>query len=530
MNSMSGILIFFLLVYLSVGTISHAEKSGFIPLSENSKSVEKVLELGQQALQKGQNDLAQDYFMQAYQHGMSLDSLYYFLAEAAFGKCSYDTAMAFNLTIRTPAFQPMRNMVLQQRYKLYSIAGLSIEAAQLRDSLPQKLIPEENRIPQWDLKWSSGYDRENYFTAYDYPFSQSPEGLNSTGWLFKQQGNLLWPLLSPKRFPLSSGVGYEIGKNYYYDSLDYRINLKFKVEHIWDSLSLTLAGQMGQVTSIGHVYSYRTEISYLNISEERLMLANAGIESEYNSHGDKRFTSGWLTWYHDGFLQKGKGFAWLFSFFGVQVDQAVEKIPLLYVDDVSKPRPTHFKDNQFQDSIPYQKITAYQLYTNDPGSISSAISPQSFISIFPNLSYTHPLYWNWIGEINSGYALTIYPKSYTWLEAKIPQSASSTAAQSFRSLVLNQVDGKYYSSLLRVENGGIKEYYSSSSALHKIKKRIDQRAQIGFNLKRSLMNWGYLTLEFNMFRTWSNLSQDAAIWIPHKEYSAAVKWNKSWGS
>ncbi len=469
--------------------------------------------------------------MESRRLGMSQDSLYYFLAETALSKYTYDTAMAFNFSMRPKPKGPFREMMLKQRYRLYVLAGLKEDAARLRDSLAEVLVAAKpNRNPALDFKLSSGYGRENNVAAHSYPFDQDLGRFQSEGWVLRNQAGLLWPLPLPGRIPWSAGLGYDVGKSYFKDSLDYRTSVTLKADELWKNVSLAMSGQVGRIAGAGTVFSYKVESSFLSLSTSGLTYANGGYETEWVPDGRRRFDAFWASLYHDRSLRKGRGFSYTLSATGIRMDPVLqeEQVKVIYVGDVTQAKPTHYRDSSFQDTLPKNSIATNAQYFAATGTRAETTrSPQGLLALLPSLAYNFPLFWGFVGEAGGGYVLTIYPEAYSWEEASLPEALRNAPAD-LRALAMNKADGRLYGAALVAENGGLREYYGTQPLARREEQRIDQQAQASVTLRRPLRGWGSISLEGGVKRTWSTLSGMAPIWIPAWESGLSLKWSRNW--
>lgn len=490
-------------------------------------------EAGMRDLQETRYDGALDHFMKAYAQGMSEDSLCYFLAETAFRKSAYDTAMAFNLTIPTPAAGAFRKQILMQRYRLYVQTGLHGDALMLADSIPLKTRPgrEKGSHKSFDVRLSGGYFHEDNHAARLYPFSYDLGTFMSEGMQYKNQARLLWPLFKAGKSPWSAGTEYEVVKSYAKDSLDYRIGMSLKADDLpFESASVTLSGELGKITGTGFISAYKLESSYLVFSAKAITMIQGGYETEWTGSWERRFDGFWLSYYHDRSLRTGKGFHYSVSVSGIRVDPVRDRNnqPMMYVDDVEKPKPVHYKDATYRDSVPSRGIAAYLQYTTATSlqEITST-SPQGFIIALPVVGFSFPLPWKLSGDVSGIYGLTVYPQGYRWTEAPTPPQFSQ-AAGDFRGLALNKADGEKYAAVLVRENGGFSEYYGPDPAEEKTIRRIDNQLGGEIGLRRRWGGWGALSLEANLKRNGSTLSGTAPVWIPAWNYGAALRWSRGW--
>lgn len=498
---------------------------------QSQDSYQKVAFDGVKALLAGESDSALDLFMQANRLGMSKDSLYYFLSESAFSHSAYDTALAFNLAIGTPGKGALRESVLDQRFRIYAKAGLEKDASAVADSLAVKPKPPPRRDHEFNLRFSSGYFRENDYSSTLYPFGSDLGGFRTDGAQFRNRAQLLWPLFKTGKAPWSGGVEYDMVKSYAKDSLDYRAGLMLKADELLnEGLSLSVSAEIGNVSGTGLVSSYKFEASFLSFSGEGITMIQGGAESERTDAWENRFSGVWASFYRDRSLANGRGFNYSLSVSGIVVDpiRQSEMQDVIYVDDVGRERPTHFSDSTFKDTLAANSRSTFLQYTSNKGSNSFAtVSPQGFLTALPNLGYSFPLPFSLSGEIGAHYMFTVFPQPYAWSQAPLPAGFAGSAG-GFRGLALNRADGRRYAALLIQQDGGFREVYGPSPVRRVERVRVDQQAGADLSLRRRLARWGTLILDGTVKRNWSTVSGIAPIWIPKWEMGAAMKWSKGW--
>ncbi|MEO6097835.1 MAG: hypothetical protein ABIW76_20135 [Fibrobacteria bacterium] len=486
---------------------------------------------GALALEENRPDTALELFMEAQRRGMSKDSLYYFLAEAALTHSALDTAMAFNLSIHPPKEGPFRESVLNQRYRLYTQTGLSKDAEAIADSLLNKPTRVSKKNHEFNILFSSGYNREDNYSATDYPFGTDLGGFLSKGPQYRNRAQLLWPLLQTWKIPWSGGIEYDLIKSYAKDSLDYRVGLILKADNFfYEGVTLAFAPELGKITGTGLVSAYKIESSYLSLSEIYITMIQGGFESEWNSDWGNRFSGFWVSFYQDRSLRTGRGINYSLSLSGILVDPVHEANTqkVLYVDDVTKSKPTHYRDSSFQDTLPSNGISTFLRYTSNTGlSQSSTLSPQGVLTFLPTFGYSFPLPFSFSCEIGSMYALNVYPNDYEWTEAALPDSFAAASA-GFRGFAKNKTDGKEYAAVIIQENGGFQEHYGQSPASAKTRLRIDHQLGADFSLRRKLSKWGTISIDGMAKRNWSTLAGSTPIWIPRWDLGVAFKWRRGW--
>ncbi len=497
-------------------------------IPENSSPGTLVTQ-GLRALDQNLSDSARIFFLEARALGLSADSLYYFLAETALKKFAYDTALVFNLSI-SPAPGAFQEQVLRQRYRLYSLTGLGREAEFVRDSLEE---PEgSGRKKLWERYWGlvSGYGRETYFPVYQYPFQEDLGALESNGWLVRNQAGFFRAL--PGAIPMMAGFGYDAGKAYYKDSVDFRASASLKSGNPVGGPALGLSAIFGRVTGAGDILSGKVDGSYLFSFHRGFASMHAGYEAEWLTGGTKRDDVFWMTTAMEFSFSDGQRGSFMLSGSRLRMDpqNSVNSLPAIYVDDVRKFAPVHYRTSSFnfRDTLlpgPTDSAT-YSLYTGSPGTRDVIMeSPQGFFSLTPSLEYSFSLPFGFSGAAEAQATLLFYPDPYSWEETPLPIAANSG---DFQALALNRVDRQEYGAVLRLDNGTLREFYSAQPLAQRIRYRRDRQWRGRFSLAHGIGNWGSLGLEATLRKTESTLSEVSSALIPSRETGLALKWSHRW--
>ncbi len=486
---------------------------------------------GIEAIRTNKPDSAREFFLGAFRQGLSRDSLYYYLSEVAFSTFAFDTAMAFNLSINTPKEEPFRQAVLDQRYRLYIQVGIPLAAKAILDSMSIK--PSHSKPPkELHLRLGTGYFRESNYSAKDYPFGFDLGGFLSEGWQFRNQAELIWPLSSFAGESWCLGFNADGIKSFAKDSLDYRGGALLRVKGFFsDSLTFSLSGQVGKVSGFGYVSTYKLESAYLAFTSNGLTLVQGGYESERDETWRHRFDGFWFSFYHDHSPRHGYGFNFglTTSLIRVDVTEEEKSIHVIYIDDVTKAKPTHYQNENFRDTLPGSGISTFLRYSTATGTFTSRNrSPQGLAMILPSLGYAFVLPWKFSVDVGITYTSIFYTEPYTWQEAETPPPFSNTAASGFRGLALSRADGKLYSALLLQESGGFQEYYGATSLQEKSIYRLDQQWGTRISMRRHWGPLGTFALEGQFKKNESNIADRASYWIPKWEIGANLKWNRSW--
>jgi hypothetical protein len=489
-----------------------------------------LVERGQRELGAARPDSALRPFLDAHTAGMPRDSLYYFLAEIAWRKTALDTAMGFNLAIGTPPPGTFRDSVLSQRLRVYAASGLDRDAAAVRDSLPTRWSARSRAPLRVSGRLGTGYFGEEDYHALAYPFAADLGGYRPEGWQHRTRGAFDAPLFRSGVTAWRAGIELQAVKSYAKDSLDYRAGATLKAEGIGlDGLSMGVTAEGGKVTGSGWVGACKWETGWLSLGAGGITVVTGGVESEWDQHGRDRFQSAWLTWYRDRSLGSGRGFNYSLSLSGLRLDAIAESSQWreMYVDDVSKPKPTHYRDGTYADSLSGAGIAGFSRYVSNTGArVSSSRSTQSYLALLPAAGYSLPVGGKVIAEASLSFSGAWYPDTYRWEPAPRPPAALTT--DSFQGLALNRADGREYAAYLIQGNGGFQEAYGAKPMEASSRVRLDGQAGAELSLRRPFAGWGALACAALAKKGLSTLGGVAPIWIPSWDWGASLTWNGDW--
>lgn len=472
---------------------------------------------------------SREALFEAYRKGMSLDSLYFLLAAEASANLAYDTAMAFNLSIAAPVEGSFRDSVLSQRYRLYRVAGLTEDADRLRDSLTiLSRSPEARRRIGWDLRLGAGYRFEDQGSARSYPSGAEVPGIDSGGMILRTSGGTAIPLPSPRRLPLALGLGYDLAKSYYKDSLDYRAEASLQAERLLDQFSMGLAVEAGSIAGVGAVMAYQGDLTWIKPVRSGWWLGHAGYESEWEGFRDKRYDAAWATLLRE--WDGSGGFSFQGSLSGTMALLEPFLVPgmgkVMFVDEVGKAQPTHYRDRTFTDTIPKpSRLVGFTPYAEAIDSIPFPC-PQDVFTLRPRFAVGFQAPGGFRAEWGTSYAFAWFSGAYSWMETRGSETVPGDTVE-FRGFALNRADGRYYRAYMDSRSGGFDEIYGTIPMLERREYRHDHRVGTDLAVARKLGAWGELRLEADMERTFSNLSGIAPLWIPEWEYGASLRWTMS---
>jgi len=497
---------------------------GEIP--QGPSGVASPMEQGLRSLAGNHPDSARFYFLEANRLGFPRDSLFFLLAETALQSSAFDTALVFNFAIPTDRSGVFRKSVVEQRLRIYSGAGMKTDFERLRDSVAFK--SGIRREKKWTLDWRliSGYGLENYFPTRQYPFSENLGGLETGGWLAKTHAGISRSLSTS--VPIRLGIGCDAGKAYYKDSMDVGFSALGRVGKAERGPSLGLVFALGRVTGVGNTGSGRADAEYLWPHRHGLAMIQAGFEGEWKVGDSRRYDLFWISTYADQKLPFGK-VSLGFTLSQLRQDPLLQEnsMPVIYVDDVTKPMPIHYRNQSFQAVLMDSTAAAtYALYTSMVINQNvSMVAPQNVRVFAPTLEYSFPLPFGFSGEAGGRTEFLIYPEPYTWEEAALPVAFQSG---DFQALAMSKVDRKYYSAVLRLQNGVLTEFYSGQPMVQRKATREDWQWRAQASLGRAISNWGRLNLSGYFGDTRSSLSNSAPVWIPSWESGVTLSWTSQW--
>ena len=183
---------------------------------------------------------------------------------------------------------------------------------------------------------------------------------------------------------------------------------------------------------------------------------------------------------------------------------------VLYVDDVSKAQPTHFRAGDFRDTLPGNTGDALGALAQHAGALQLAtVTPRSYFSLSPSFQYGFPLPAGFEALVGARYAVDIYRES-SWDWVPSPDSMDLSQAD-LVGLAFNRADGRYYAAALLEEAGDLREAYGARPLQRQKAKRLDQKAGLNLGLTRSLPHGYTLALDASAEFGWSNLSRTSPI-------------------
>jgi hypothetical protein len=489
-------------------------------------------------LRAGKPEEALAPILAAHAAGMPEDSLYWMLSDAAWRKGAIDTAMGFNLAIRTPAPGPFRDSVLSQRYRLYGAAGLSRDAAALRDSLPRRADAEAKRPMRLAARVGSGWFGEKNDSAHVGPFGLGLADTSFRGYEHRIGAGLEAPLGRGGSISWTAGLEMQGVKSYAKDSVDSRLGATLREEGwIRPGLSLGLGMGGGQVTGSGWVGSCKGEASWIGFSAEGFTVVSAGLESEWDEEGRDRYQVAWLAWYRDGTLRAGRGLSVSASVSGFRSDPIEDesRFRIFYVEDVRAAKPAHYSDPAYSRAItPSSPKLAYQAYTADHDSTgTSSRAPQSFLAFSPQAAYTLPLPGKFAAEFTLSLSGAWYPEPYLRDYAAMPAGAPAELplqdpVDTVFGFARSKADGRDYAAYLNQISGGFEEHYAETPLRRESRTRLEGQGSAQVTVRRPFGAWGTLSLAGLAKRYVSNLGSASPIWIPAWDAGITLQWNGAW--
>lgn len=283
-------------------------------------------------------------------------------------------------------------------------------------------------------------------------------------------------------------------------------------EGILEKLAIILSGGIRKSQEWGSYQSYDLQVSKAWYFESLATGVHAGLSREWNDKGKPLNDNAWMTLRRDIRFENGNTLG--MSLYGAidhrdpQHDRLTASV--LYVDDVGKAQPTHFRTGDFRDTLHGNTGDALKLFAEHAGALQIAmVAPRTYLTLSPSLQYDFSLPAGFGAMAAVRYAVDLYRES-AWDWVSMPDSMNLSNA-GLLGLALNRADGRYYSAALVEENGELRESYGSAPLQKRKAKRLDQRAGLNLSLWRNLPHGYTLGLEASADFGWSNLSDTSPI-------------------
>jgi hypothetical protein len=441
---------------------------------------------------------------------LSEDTLQYRLGQLALDRQRYDSALGHNLAADLPATGSFRDTLLAQRSRIFArIWPVNAPRAGGMGTLAKDTVSE---TPKAVFDWGMGtsHSRGMFRSGQWQPDGWQGMGYEDNYWMYNTYARQSWPL-SIRGQALQLAMSLNQATAAEFSILDAALSAEVQ-GGILENLSLVLSGGLRKSQLWGIYRSYDVQISKAWYFESMGMGLEAGISREWDAGGRRLNDQAWITLERNTEFENGNTFGlslkgaaeWMDS----QYDGTTASV--LYVDDVSKVQPTHFRTADDGDTL-FQN-TGY-VFTQDAGNTGTLqlamTAPRSYFSLRPALHYGFSLPRGFGATAGARYSLDLYPES-AWDWVPMPDSMDLSEAE-LVGLAYNRADGRYYSVAVAEENGVLQESYGTVPLQKRKAKRMDQRAGLEFSLWRALPHGYTFALETSAVFGWSNLSGTSPI-------------------
>ena len=338
-------------------------------------------------------------------------------------------------------------------------------------------------------------------------------GYEDDYWMYNSYARQSWPL-SLRGQALQMAVNLNQATAAEFSTLDAAISAEVQ-DGILENLSLVLSGGLRKSRLWGSYQSYDLQLSKAWYFESLGMGLETGYSREWDAKGKRLNDQAWITLDRHTEFESG-------NTFGLSLKAAVERLDpqsdwitasVLYVDDVSKSQPTHFRAPDFADTLFQNTGDAFTHYAGDAGNTGALQlamnAPRSYFSLSPALQYGFSLPSGFGARAGARYALDLYPES-GWDWVPMPDSTDLSNAD-LVGLAYNRADGRHYAFALVEENGVLQESYGTVPLQQRRAQRLDQRAGLEFSLWRALPHGYTLALDASADFGWSNLPGTSPI-------------------
>jgi hypothetical protein len=454
----------------------------------------------------------------------SRDSTQYILGELHILEEAYDMALGNNLAIALPVSGAFRDSVLVQRARIFGRVWTASDPSGKED--------DGTAEPGPTLAWGigSGHERGFHRAGPAFPYGKDGMGFHTRTWMLNTHASLACPMsfhgqdmsfaaeadLSPSGTPGTR--------------LDYDLTLRgYLFDLFLENLTVTGAAGVRKTSESKPITSLSLSTSRLWPSENGSFTVQGGFAGEWSGNGGAFGRSFWMGFSREAYLD-GENFL-SFSLEGAvqSLDANANRlqVPVLFVDDVTGSRPTHYQGPDFRDSLPNEDTDVFQLYAYQSGELPLDLnSARSRFSVAPSVAYGMALPAGWQAIAAARYGVDVYPES-AWDQVTGPASIDPVYGD-FNGLALNRADGRLYAAVMLEEDGGVREFYGTDPMERRETQRVDQTAGLDLSAARY---FGGQTISVGAYaeRAWSNLSGTAPVVFRPWHWGVTVGWTRTWG-
>lgn len=451
---------------------------------------------------------------------LSEDSLHYRLGEKSFERQRFDSALGHHLAAHVPASGTFRDTLLAQRGRIFARVWPAAAPGDAgKDTVPKdtsvRNAPAMDSLagtPKPEFSWGMGtsHSRGLFRTGAWQPDGWRGMGFEERYWTYHTFARQSWPLsIGSQALMVAANVNQSTAGAF--ATLDAALEAHIP-EGILENLAVAVSGGLRKSQEWGSYRSYDLMISKGWYSESWGAGLQAGFSREWDDQGKRLNDNAWITLRRDIGFEGGStlGLSLLGAFDTRDPQYDWITTSVLYVDDVSKARPTHFRSRDFRDTLHGNAGDALQEYARHAGALQLAmVAPRAYLSLGPSLHYEFPLPGGFGAMAGARYAVDYYRKSaWDW----VPGADSLDLANAdLAGLAFNRADGRYYAAALVEEDGGVREAYGNAPLQHRKANRLDQRAGLNLGCWRTLPHGYTLALEASGDFGWSNLSHSSPI-------------------
>lgn len=441
---------------------------------------------------------------------LSEDSLHYRLGQQALDRQRFDSALGHHLVADLPASGTFRDTLLAQRSRIFArIWPVNASRAGRTDARAKDAGAE---APKSVFDWGMGtsHSRGIFRSGQWQPDGWQGMGYENNYWMYNSYASQSWPL-SIRGQAMQLAVNLSQATAAEFSTLDAAIAAEIQ-EGILGNLSLVLSGGLRKSPLWGAYQSYDLRISKAWYFESLGIGLETGISREVDDKGNRLNDQAWITLGKDTEFENGHTLALSLKGAAEWLDAQYDGITtsVLYVDDVSKAQPTHFRAPDFADTLSRNAGDALMQYSGNTGAMQLAMmAPRSYFSLSPALQYGFPLPRGFGATAGVRYSLDLYPES-AWDWAPMPDSQDLSTAD-LVGMAYNRADGRYYAAALTEESGVLQESYGSAPLQQRKANRLDQRAGLEFSISRALPHGYTLDMDASADFGWSNLPVTSPI-------------------
>lgn len=437
------------------------------------------------------------------------DSLHYQQGEAALGREEFALALSHHLAADLPAAGNFRDDLLAQRSRIFARLWPSAASPDSKDKGPADDKGRQKPAFEWGtgVDHSRGMDR----TGPLFPYGRDGSGSESGDWRSKTYARRSWPLALGKQ-ALDLGLSAQADRSSLGGASDYEAALEAEMpDGILENLFLSLSAGLGQARDWGSYRYYGLLASKTWYSKR----ADAGFEAGYSGQwegGWKRLNdNAWAKASRDIPIAGGESIHASLEIAATRQASPAERyvVPVLYVDDVARARPSLYQGPASPDTLPGEGPDSFSRYPAATGERTLTLgAPRAYLSFSPAFDYAFALPAGFRARAGAWYSLDIYAE---YAQDRIPwPDTLDPYAGGLAGLALNRADGRYYPAILTEQDGKSRAYFGTAPLEQVKTRRVDNRTGLDFNLGKDLPGGFSLSLESSLELGWTNLARTSS--------------------